>query len=115
MFLTKYKCLNFVKQENEDFVTYEGNVNSQCELFKLGDLSINMYKCLTFTQGFTVAKGKDTRSRILTITKQDPEITPQKVNEEYRRLINVKRDHTRIKEKIFSEVQEIKQPKFTKK
>lgn len=31
---TRYKCLNSVKQEKEDFVTYEGNVNSQCELFK---------------------------------------------------------------------------------
>ena len=50
-FYTRYKCLNIVKQENEDFVTHAANVNSQCELFKLGDLSVDMFKCLTFIQG----------------------------------------------------------------
>ena len=27
VFHTRYKCLNIVKQDNEDFVTYAGNVN----------------------------------------------------------------------------------------
>ena len=64
LFHTWYKCLNIVKQENEDFVTYAGNVNSQCELFKLGDLSINMFKHLIFVERLTVAKDKDIKCRI---------------------------------------------------
>ena len=48
LFHTLHKGLDLIKQENDDFVTYAGNVNSQCELFKLGDLSINMFKCLIF-------------------------------------------------------------------
>ena len=43
LFHTRYKCLNIVKQENENFVTYEGNGNSPYELFKLGDFPINMF------------------------------------------------------------------------
>ena len=42
LFYTRYKCLNIVKQENEDFMTYADNANSQCELFKLGDFSIDI-------------------------------------------------------------------------
>ena len=89
LFHTRYKCLNIVKQENEDFVTYAGNVNSQYELFKLGDLSIDMFKCLIFVQRLTAVKDKDIRSRILTMIEQDPEIRLQKVTEECQRLINV--------------------------
>ena len=95
-------------------MTYAGNVNSRCELFKLGDLSIGMFKCLIFVQGLTAVKNKDIRSRILTMMEQDPEITQQKATEECQRLINVKRDNTRIEEKNISRVQTIKQPKFTK-
>lgn len=82
LFHIRHKCLNIVKQENEDFVTYAGNVNTQCELLKLGDLSVNIFKCLIIIQGLTVAKDKDIRSRILTIMEEHPEIMLQKVTEE---------------------------------
>ena len=81
LFHTQYRCLNIEKQENEDFITYVGNVNSQYKLFKLGNLLINMFKCLIFVQGLTVVKDKDIRSRILTIMEQDLEIMLQKVTE----------------------------------
>ena len=95
LFHSRYKCLNIVKQKNEYLVTC--NVNFQCVLFKLGDLSIDMFNCLILVQGFTGAKDKDIRSRIMTIMEQDPEIMQQKVTEECKRLINVKRDYTWIK------------------
>ena len=95
-------------------VTYAGNVNSRCELFKLRDWSIDMFKCFIFIQGLTAAKDKGIRSRILTIMEQDSEIMLQKVTVECQRLINVQRDNTWTKEKNISQVQAIKQPKFTK-
>ena len=104
MFHTRYKCLNIVKQENEDFVTEAGNVNSQCELLKFGNLSVDRFKCLIFRQGLKAAKDKDIRSRILTIMEQDIEIKMQKVTVEYQRLINAKRDNMRIEEKNMSRV-----------
>ena len=83
-------------------MTYASNVNSQCELFRLGNLSIDMFRCLIFVQGLTAAKDKDIRSRILTIMEQDSEIMLQQVTEECQELINVKRDHTWIEEKNIS-------------
>ena len=35
LFHRQYECLNIIKQENEDFVSYAGSVNFQCELFKI--------------------------------------------------------------------------------
>ena len=64
-------------------MTYTGNVNSQRELNKLGDLSIDMFKCLIFVQGLTALKDKDIRSKILTMVEQDPEIMLQKLTEEF--------------------------------
>ena len=100
LFRMQYKCLNIIKQENEDFVSYAGMVSSQCERFKINKISKDMLKCLIFVQGLMALKDKDIHSRILTIMEQDPEITLQKVTEECQRLINVKHDKTHIEEKI---------------
>ena len=86
-------------------MTYEGNINSQYELFKLSDLLIDIFKCLIFVQGLTVVKDKDIRCRILTKIEREPEITQQKVTEECYKLINVKKkDNTQIEEKNISRV-----------
>ena len=90
-------------------MTCAGNINFHWELFKLGELSIDMFKCLAVVQGLTTVKDKDIRSRIL-----NSEITLHKVTEECQRLKNVKRHNTRIEEKNISRVQTIKQPKFKK-
>ena len=49
--------------------------------------------------------------------EQDPEITLQKVTEEYQRLINVKRDNTRIEEEYLECTKDkiTKSPKVKKK
>ena len=66
----------------------------------MNEISKDMFECLIFVQGLTVPKVKDIRPRISKIMKQDPEITSQKVTEKCQMLINVKRDNTRIEEKI---------------
>ena len=33
LFHTRYKCLNIIKEDDEDFVAYAGKVNAQCERF----------------------------------------------------------------------------------
>ena len=98
LFYTRYKCLNIIKQENEGFI-FLRMVNSQCELFKINEISKDMFKCLIFVQGLTAPK--DSYSfQILIIMKQDPEITLQKVTEECQRLINVKRNNAHVEGKI---------------
>ena len=92
-------------------MTCAGNVNSQ---FELGDLSVDMFKCLIFVQGLTAVKNKYIRSRILTMIEQNPKVTLQKLSGECHKLINEKRDNTRIEEKNILRAQAIKQTKFTK-
>ena len=72
LFHTRYKCLNIIKQEDDDFVTFAVWFNAQCEAFKLKELSRDMFKCLIFVQGLTGLKDNEIRSRIFTIMKQDP-------------------------------------------
>ena len=109
-----YKCLNIIKQENEDFISYIGTINSWIELFKIDKISKDIFKCLIFVQRLTTLKDKNINSRILTIMEQDPEITLQKVTEECHRLINVKHYNTHIKKKNISHVQRIKQQRVPK-
>ena len=80
LFHTRYKCLNIIKLENEDFVSYAGTVNSQSELFKISKISKDIFKCLIFLQWLTAPKDKDIRSRKLTNMERDQEITLQKSN-----------------------------------
>ena len=112
LFHTRYKCLNIVKEDNEDFVTYAGNVNKQCELFKLQDLTPNAFKCLVFVQGLTASRDKDIRSRILNKLEQDPDITLQKITEECQRILNIKHDNKQIEEKDISRVQVVHRKNF---
>ncbi len=47
LFHTRYKCLNIIKEDDEDFVAYAGKVNAQCERFKLKDLKEDMFNICT--------------------------------------------------------------------
>ena len=53
--------MNLRKQEDEDLVSFAGNVSQQCERFNLKDLSIDMFKCLVFVRGLTASCNKDIR------------------------------------------------------
>ena len=77
LFHTRYKCLS-TQMKKHDIVTYVGKVNTQWELFKLKDLSVDMFKCYIFVQELTAPRDKDLRSRILSIMEQDPEMNCKK-------------------------------------
>lgn len=114
LFHTRYRCLNIVKADNEDFLAYAGTVNSLVEQFKLEEISKDVFKCLIFLQGLTDPKYKEIRSRILIMVEQDSNITLQRVTEECQRLINVKRDNTQIEEKSVANVRHVKTQKSQK-
>ena len=108
LFHTRYKCLNIIKEDDEDFVAYAGKVNAQCERFKLKDLKEDMFKCLIFVQGLTSNKDKVIQSKILTLLEEDTEITLQKVSEECQKLINIRRDNICIEEKNVARINKVK-------
>ena len=86
LFHMQYKCLNI-----------------KCwysELFKINEISKDIFKCLIFVQGLIAPKDKDICSRLLTIMGQNLKIILQKVTEECQRLINIKYNNARIEEKI---------------
>ena len=111
LFHTRYKCLNIIKEDDEDFVAYTRKVNAQCEWFKFKDLKEDMFKCLIFVQGLTSNKDKVIRSKIVTMLEQDTEITLQKVSEECQKLINIRRDKICIEEKNVARINKVKRKK----
>ena len=65
LFNAQWNCLNLVKCDNNNFVTYFRVVNQECEKFKLNELTSNSFKCL-FVQGLTLNKDTEIIARILT-------------------------------------------------
>ena len=51
LFNMRYKCLQTVKKEEMDIISYQATVNKACEEFKLSQLSSDQFKCLIFTMG----------------------------------------------------------------
>lgn len=51
IFSKHYDCLQLSKNEANDFVTYTGIVNRQCEKIELQKLSVNQFKNLLFICG----------------------------------------------------------------
>ncbi|CAI2738129.1 unnamed protein product, partial [Dicrocoelium dendriticum] len=55
LFNTRYQCLQLTKRDADDFVTYAGIVNRECERFQLGSLTEDQFKCLLFISGLRSA------------------------------------------------------------
>lgn len=109
LFHTRFSCLNIVKQNDDDFVTYAGKVNQECERFLLHELTIDMFKCLVFVKGLTDSRDKDVRSKILSKMEQSPDITLQKATEEAQKIMNLKHDNIKIEEKDISHISHMKE------
>ena len=58
----RYKCLNLMKKANDDYVTYAGVVNGECERFKLNELTADNLKCSIFVQGLMTERDSEIRS-----------------------------------------------------
>ena len=102
LFHTRNKCLNLRKQEDEDFVSFAGNINQQCERFNLKDLSIDIFECLVFVQGLTASHDKDIHLQISNKMEHDTDIILQKIMEEYEHMLNIKHNNFTIEEKDIS-------------
>ena len=46
LFHKRWKCLNLVREENEEFTVFAAKVNKSCDDFKLAELSADNFKCL---------------------------------------------------------------------
>ncbi|XP_053687312.1 uncharacterized protein K02A2.6-like [Sabethes cyaneus] len=92
IFYRRYQCLQTMKDENEDFITYSCKVNRACVDFKLQELQEEKFKCLIFVCGLKSPNDSDIRMRLLSKINETNNITLEKVVEECKSLINLKRD-----------------------
>ncbi|XP_062704672.1 uncharacterized protein K02A2.6-like [Aedes albopictus] len=99
------------KNEADDFVTYAGIVNRQCEEFELQKLSVNQFKSLVFICGLKSAKDTDVRTRLLSKLESDTADTNiEGLVTECQRLSNLKHDTALVEKKHSSSaVQAVRQ------
>ncbi|XP_062556763.1 uncharacterized protein K02A2.6-like [Armigeres subalbatus] len=71
LFSKRYDCLKLEKNETDDFVSYVGIVNRQCEDFELQKLTVNQFKSLIFICGLKSAKDADVRTPLLAKLESD--------------------------------------------
>ena len=64
-FHKRWKCLNTVKDNQQDFLTFAASVNKLCNDFKLAELTADDFKCLVFAQGLVSAEDTEVRRRVL--------------------------------------------------
>ncbi|KER31390.1 hypothetical protein T265_02308 [Opisthorchis viverrini] len=76
MFNIRYQCLKLAKKDDDDFITFAGVVNRECERFKLSSMTENQFKCLIFLSGLQSSHDADIRTRLLNRIEQDAEMTP---------------------------------------
>ena len=114
LFNIRYHCFKLVKEESDDYLTYAGIVNRECEKSKVGSMTENQFKCLIFVAGLHSPDDADVRTRVLSRIDQNPDITLQELTNECQRLVNLKHD-TRMVENSRPEnavlVNAVKNPK----
>ncbi|XP_041787294.1 uncharacterized protein K02A2.6-like [Anopheles merus] len=99
IFNKRYKCLQLVKSEAEDIISYAGKVNRSCEDFDFKNMNIDQFKCLVFVSGLKGHAYADTRPRLLSRIECETAETPvnlQTLINEYQRLVNLKEDTSMI-------------------
>ncbi|MBM6549379.1 hypothetical protein, partial [Streptococcus dysgalactiae] len=72
LFNIRFHCMNLTKSESDDFITYAGIANRECERFKLGSITSDQFKCLIFVCGLRSCLHADIRTRILSKIEQNP-------------------------------------------
>ncbi|XP_065083395.1 uncharacterized protein K02A2.6-like [Ochlerotatus camptorhynchus] len=98
----RYRCLQIVKQPQEDYVTYACRINKSCVEFELSKLSEEQFKCLVFVCGLKSDKDADVRMRLLSKIEERNDVTLEQLSEECQRLLNLRHDTAMIEENSMS-------------
>ena len=108
LFHERWKCLKLTKRDSDDYLGFASVVNKYCDDFKLGELSADNFKCLTFAQGLVSAKDAEIRRRVLSKLENEPDLTLQKLAEDCRRIVSVRKDSKNIEESGVAYVRKVK-------
>ncbi|XP_053698601.1 uncharacterized protein K02A2.6-like [Sabethes cyaneus] len=101
VFTKRYQCLQLLKSEADDIISYGGKVNCACEAFEFEKLTIDQFKCLIFVCGLKAPRYAYICARLLSRIETETVEAPVKLEnliEEYQRLVNLKADTTLIEQ-----------------
>ncbi|KFD67385.1 hypothetical protein M514_20421 [Trichuris suis] len=96
LFSARYQCLKLAKRDCDDFITYAGMVNRECDQFQLNALTEDQFKCLVFVSGLQSAIDSEIRLRLLNKMEAEPNVTIQALIEECRRITSLNQDATLV-------------------
>ena len=108
LFHKRWKSLNLTKRDSDDYLGFASVVNKNGDDFKLGEFSADNLKCLIFAQGLVSAKDAEIRRRVLSKLENEPNLTLQKLAEDYQRIVSVRKDPKNIEESGFAYVRKVK-------
>ena len=108
LFDKRWKCHNLTKRDSDDYLGFASVVNKNCDDFKLGELSVDIFKCLIFAQGLVSAKDAEIRRRVLSKLKNEPDLTLQKLAEDCQRIVSVRKDSKNIEESGVAYIRKVK-------
>ena len=108
LFHKRWKCLNLTKRNSDDYLEFASVVNKNCDDFKLGELSVDNFKCLIFPQGLVSAKNAEIRCRVLSKLENKPDLTIQKLAEDCLRIVSVRKDSKNIEEYGVAYIRKVK-------
>ena len=108
LFHKRWKCLNTVKDNQQDFLTFAASVNKLCNDFKLAELTADYFKCLIFALGLVSAEDTKVRQRVLTKLENEQGLTLQNLAEDCQRVISVKCDSKTIEESGVAQIRKIR-------
>ncbi|XP_055622692.1 uncharacterized protein K02A2.6-like [Toxorhynchites rutilus septentrionalis] len=106
LFNDRYRCLQYVKNEADDFSSYAASVNKHCEAFQLTKLTDDQFKALRFVCGLQSPRDADIRTRLIGKLEAEEhapladgtKLTLENLVEECHRFNNLKQD-TKMVEK----------------
>ena len=108
LFIKCWKCLNTVKDNQQDFLTFAASVNKLSNDFKLTELTADDFKCLILAQGLVSADDAEVRRLVLTKLENEQGLTLQMFAEDCQRVISVKYDSKTIEESGVAQVKKIR-------
>ena len=108
LFHKRWKCLKLTKRDSDDYLGFALVVNKNSDNFKLGELSVDNFKCLIFAQGLVLAKDAEIRHRVLLKLENEPDLTLQKLAEDYQKIVSVRKDSKNIEESGVAYVKKVK-------
>lgn len=100
LFNARYQCLQYVKNDADDFSSYAASVNKHCEAFQMEKLSSDQFKTLRFVCGLQSPRDSDIRTRLIGKLEAEENAPPadgatlklENLVEECNRIINLKQD-----------------------